>query len=64
MTPDPPIGLDALAQAADGLAQLLELAVGQRHRAVAAGFSVAVAEMMAAQVHAELVNLAFQSTLR
>ena len=56
--PDP---IEALAQAADALRKMIELAAGHKVSAMEAGFSEEHAEQMAVHFHAELVSLAMRS---
>ena len=53
---------EAFAWAADGFAQILELAVGYREKCLANGFSPTAAETMAMQLHAEMMALAMRQT--
>jgi len=55
---------NALLDAAEGLAQLIEVAVGHRERCIAQGFSPTMAEMMAVHLHNELVAASLRSTIK
>jgi hypothetical protein len=51
----------AMAQVADGLTAIIEVASGHRRRAEEAGFSPTAAEQMALQAHHALLHTAFQN---